>query len=127
TFLREELVGLDRDTRERLLRFILSMGAPSLERPGSFTLSKGLRQIRDALREPLPESLMRREEGEVVHVETIMAVDERSFWIGGWVRDEDGVFGHITAVSPEGQRVSLDQAFRVSRPDVETEYGGTGL
>ena len=47
-------------------------------------------------------------------VDAILAVDERSFWVVGWCRDEDGTLDHAEIViSPEGQRAQLlDGAYR---------------
>ena len=127
TVLREELVGLSRAEREAVHGFILSHAVPCLEEPGGFSLSKRLRAVREALREPLPEALVRQEEGQVVLIESLMALDDRAFWISGWSRDEDGTFTDLAAVSPEGQRVQLDDAFRAARTDVEQVWRGSGV
>jgi GT2 family glycosyltransferase len=127
TLLREELVGLERAVREEVLDFILTGALPGLREPGAFTLSKRLRTIREALREPLSESMVRHEEAQVVNVEWIMALGDDAFWISGWTRDEDGTFTDLVAVSPEGQRAPLGDAFRAVRRDVEAVWRGSGL
>ena len=49
----------------------------------------------------------------------ILAVDDRSFYLKGWVHDEDAEIVRLTAVSPEGAGPSSrDKLFRYPRPDV---------
>ena len=48
-----------------------------------------------------------------------MAVDDRSFYMEGWVRDEESDIVRVTAVSPEGDRAQLaGSLYRFRRPDV---------
>lgn len=122
----EELANLEPERRKEVRRFLLSVLAPELERPGGFSLSKSLYLVREALREPLPEQSGEKDKPQAVQVDTLVAVDETGFWISGWTRDEDGTFNRLTVVSPEGQEADLDDAFRLRRPDVEKEYGGSG-
>jgi GT2 family glycosyltransferase len=57
-------------------------------------------------------------------VDTILAIDEESFYVRGWMRDEEEEITHLTVVTPEGARVELlERIFRYPRPDVEQFYG----
>jgi hypothetical protein len=52
-------------------------------------------------------------------MEHILALDDRSFYLKGWVHDEDAEIVRLTAVSPEGARAELaHRMFRYPRPDV---------
>jgi GT2 family glycosyltransferase len=115
TFLRT-LAPLDAATRSSALELFASALAsvPEAERPG---LSERLFEIREALRERLPLTLASQSEQRGIHVDRIMAVDERSFYIEGWLHDPE--IARLTAVSPEGSRHELlDLLFRHARPDV---------
>jgi O-antigen biosynthesis protein len=126
TLLEQELATLAPQERQQVRRFVLSACADDLERPGGFSLAKALHLVRDALREPLPEPPIAKDEPQAVHVDVIVAADESHFWISGWTRDEDGTFDRLSVVSPEGQRADLDDVLRFSRPDVEEAYAGSG-
>jgi GT2 family glycosyltransferase len=56
-----------------------------------------------------------------------MAVDDSSFYMEGWVRDEEAEIVRLTAVSPEGNRSELaDKLYRFKRSDV-TNYFAVGV
>jgi len=113
-------------SREELQRLVLSSALPLLDSPGGFSLGKDLHEIREALRRPLPQPAIEHDEPQSVLVDRILALDDRAFWIEGWTRDEDGTFTSLTFISPEGQEVSLENAFRFRRPDVEEQLGEAG-
>jgi GT2 family glycosyltransferase len=115
----QRLAGGDRVSRERLAHALVARAVPALELPEGFTLARRLHRLRDALREPLSDRIIEAEAPQIPFLDTIMAVDERSFWLSGWVRDADQN-AKTLVVSPEGQRVELlAEAFRFPRPDVE--------
>lgn len=122
---REELASLDAATREQVLELLA--GSTSIGAEPSFELSTSLYGIREVLRERLPRCAVKPEQPAGLAVEQILAIDETSFWISGWVHDEDGL-GEVIAVSPEGARVRIGEgAFRYERPDVVEFYSGLGL
>jgi GT2 family glycosyltransferase len=122
TLLREQLAGLDVDRRTEIVDELAS--SPLLEEHGSLELSGSLYEIREVLRERLPASEVDARQPVGLAVEQILAVDDRSFWVSGWMHDEDGE-GEVTFVSPEGARVAIgDRAFRSERPDVVQFYAG---
>jgi GT2 family glycosyltransferase len=120
--LRDEYAGLEAEERAELLeRLAQSAGGED----GSAALSVRLFGVREVLRERLPVCVVDERQPVGLAVEGILAIDERSFWINGWARDEEGG-GSIAVVSPEGCRVELGDAFRFERPDVVQFYAGLG-
>ncbi|HSC21061.1 MAG TPA: glycosyltransferase family 2 protein [Solirubrobacterales bacterium] len=120
--LRDELAGLEAERRNEIVAELAS--SPLLEEHGSLELSGSLYEIREVLRERLPACAVDARQPVGLAVEQILAVDERCFWVSGWMHDEDGE-GEVTFISPEGARVPLgDRAFRFERPDVVQFYAG---
>jgi GT2 family glycosyltransferase len=127
TLLRDDLADLDAVTRARLVEFIAAAAAPYLEGRGGFSLGKRLHMIREALREPLTRVTVLREEPQGMAIDRILAVDDRSFWVKGWLRDQDSPSHRLEIVSPEGSRGELvPGAFRYERPDIKQFYGERG-
>ena len=124
TILRTQLAGLDASTRAGLLRFIVSAAGDELRRPGGMLLAQKLTLIRDVLRERLPYCTVREDQPLGLHIDEIHALDERTFWVKGWVWDVDAPLATLTLMSPEGCTVEvLDAAFRYRRRDIEDLYG----
>ena len=123
--LRRELSGLEPETRRQLMDSIISACAPELEGNGSARLCRNLSLIRDVLREPLPYVSVNEDEAYSFHVEELLAIDERSFWIRGWIWNAEGALSDMTMVSPEGARAELlSRLFHYERPDVDDVYAG---
>jgi len=120
---REELAPHDAVTREAVLEKLAA--STDLEGASSYELSASLYGIREVLRERLPRCAVTEEHPAGLAVEEVLAIDDRSFWINGWMHDQDGL-GRVTVVSPEGARVDLTEAFRYERPDVVQFYAGLG-
>jgi GT2 family glycosyltransferase len=56
-------------------------------------------------------------------VDSLLALDDRSFYLRGWMRKRDADLARLTAVSPEGSRAELlHQLVMYPRPDVEARY-----
>jgi GT2 family glycosyltransferase len=122
--IRDELAPLDAEHREGILATLA--GATGLDGQTSFELSRSLHAIREVLRERLPRCAVSEDQPFGLAVEEVLRVDDSTFWINGWVHDEDGR-GEVKVVSPEGARASLtDVAFRYPRPDVVQFYAGLG-
>jgi O-antigen biosynthesis protein len=123
-FISEELGGGDAASREALQELLRRLALPALEEPGGLMLATQLRELRDLLQNPLPELISGPESPQAASVDLIMAVDDRSFWVVGWVRDVDRTLRNLVLVSPEGARADLlDGAYRFPRPDVQEAYG----
>jgi GT2 family glycosyltransferase len=125
TFVRDELAPLDAEAREAVLEALVS--SAELNGGASYELSASLHAIREVLRERLPLCSVSEDLPAGLAVEEVLAVDESSYWIKGWMHDSDGL-GEVTVVSPEGARASVsDGAYRFERPDVVQFYSGLGL
>jgi GT2 family glycosyltransferase len=126
TLLRRNLAGLDPATRDAAMDLLASALTEDHERTAAVRLSKNLFTIREAIRERLPYAVTARDQPRGLHVDALMAVDERSFYIKGWIWDEEASVARLTAVSPEGSRAQLlEGAFRYPRPDILQFYGAT--
>jgi len=125
TLVRSRLAALDPDTRARLLETLTETCAGALSRDGRTSLAKKLFQLREALRERRPYCVISRDEPQGLQVNSIAAIDERSFWVRGWARDVDAPLASLRLISPEGASVDvLSRAFRFRRRDVESFYAG---
>src|SRR5207302_465885 len=69
-------------------------------------LHRSLFMLREAVRERLPAAVMSHDDREGLGFETVLAVDERSFYVQGWLQDE-GRAQRLTAVAPEGPAVAI--------------------
>jgi GT2 family glycosyltransferase len=116
--LRRALAPLDADARTEVIALFASMLSVVPE-PDRRELSNRLFGVREALRERLPRPVLSSSTARGAHVDQLLAVDERSFHVEGWVHHEAVPVVRLTAVSPEGSRVELiDRLFRYPRPDV---------
>ena len=114
--------------RRALHELVLDACAPQLEGPDAGSLAKNLQRLRNVLRERGRERVNGPDEPLNHDVDRIMAVDDRAFWIRGWMRDERGAATGLTAISPEGFSAELlADAFRHQRPDIEQAYGSSGM
>jgi GT2 family glycosyltransferase len=124
TFSRDHLALLDADDRADALAFLSSALAVQPSR-GAIPLSETLFSIRQALRERLPQYVHAPDQPRGIAVDSIMAVDDTSFYLSGWLRDEEAEITRFTAVSPEGDRAELaDRLFTYRRPDVTSYFSG---
>ena len=58
-----------------------------------------------------------------LRVENLRRIDDRSFFAGGWMRDEKAPIVRLTAVAPDGARAELlESAARTKRTDVSELY-----
>jgi GT2 family glycosyltransferase len=122
TLVRETFAPLDADTRNRLLQF-LALALNGVPRGERYELSSALQWFRQALRERLPETKVSDAKRRGLHVDRIMAVDERSVYIEGWMHHEDLEIVRLTAVSPEGSRAEMfERLARYPRPDVAQHF-----
>lgn len=106
TFLREGPAGWDMETRTALLEFLPALGA---EHGLSQSLSHGLCQVRDALRERHPVVVEDRRVGRGIAIERLHRIDERRFYVRGRAWDEVAPITGLAVTSPEGERVELLQ------------------
>jgi GT2 family glycosyltransferase len=124
TFARNALGALDGRGRADAMRFLTKALAVQPTR-GAIIVSETLFGLRAGLRERLPGYVHAPDQPRGLAVESIMAIDDRSFYIEGWVRDEEAEIVRLTAVSPEGDRAELAQnLYRFARADVTNYFSG---
>jgi GT2 family glycosyltransferase len=124
TLIRSNLAALDDETRRRVMDFLVKAMTDLESQMDGRRLSGSLSVLRSALREPSPRSLVLREQPQGLNVEAIVGLDDTSFFVRGWMRDEQAEIVRLTALSPEGECVSLlDELFTHSRSDVDQLYG----
>jgi GT2 family glycosyltransferase len=143
TLLRSELAALEPAARADMLAFLVQgpeaiarprpVGVASRERAKELDerrlarriqLSRSLNAAREALRERLPISVVSVAAPSALQADAILALDDHSFYVQGWMRDAQAAPRRLTAVSPEGSRAELLPClFRHHRPDVSEYYG----
>ena len=103
-------------TRDRIVDVLSqTMG---WEDPHEAVLAENLRLLRDGLRESAI-GVRDRVDRAALTAEYLALVDREQLYVRGWLRDPDGAVTGLTAIAPEGSRVSLlDGAYRYPRPDV---------
>ena len=120
--LQGQLVKLDSAERRAVTTFVLdSCGKGRFDR----ALGTSLHQLRDALRDRWPTSVLDRDSSLCLRVDALYQIDSRSFYIEGWSRS-DRRLTELVVLSPEGLAVDLsDRVYRYSRPDVAEFLGET--
>ena len=121
TALASGLGWLDLKTRTGVLNFLSSVLVGSGESIDSRQAHAGLLAVRDALRAEL------RVEGRLpsLHIDALFGVDEKSFYLRGWMYDPESKIIQLSIVSPEGHHAEIyDNLYRHRRSDVEKVYGG---
>jgi len=125
TTIREKLAGLEAETREQVLGFLAAAPAEHGRTLDPLGLSKSLFVLREALRDPYPRTELRADDVQGLHVGAVAKVDDRTFFVRGWARDDQAPIVRLDAVSPEGTRTPiLERLFRVPRPDLEELFRG---
>ncbi len=122
TLVRRSLASYDPPERNRVTEF-LAATLDSVPRRERAALSPRLNAAREALRERLPACVISENQPRGLHLDQVLAVDDRSFYLEGWLHDEDMSVTRVTAVSPEGSRAELlERMYRTARPDVATFF-----
>lgn len=123
TFAREQLAPLDCGDRERAMNLLASALSDDLPIIVRRRLGRALFEFREVLRERLPLCIPQLGNPLGLQIESLLAVDEKSFYVRGWCRDGEAELASLTAVSPEGARAELlDGAFHFQRADVHRFY-----
>jgi len=120
TTIREKLASREAEARTRLLDFFAATLAEHEGTLDPLGLAKSLFALREALRDPYPRAELRPEDSQGLHVGAVAMVDERTFFVRGWARDDQAPIVRLDAISPEGARTPiLERLFRVPRPDLD--------
>jgi hypothetical protein len=86
-------------------------------------VAQKLHAVHQTLREPLPAVQIDAGVARGLFVDQLYAVDERSFYVRGWLRDADAEVTRLVMVSPEGATADiLPELARYPRPDVAAFY-----
>jgi len=120
---RESLAGLEPAARDRIVPWLAQAAALHGDDEGAYSLARKLHVARESLREQRRSCQVAAEEPRGLQIETLLEIDETTYWIKGWARDADARVTGLTAISPEGGASEfLDRTLRVARPDVEDFY-----
>jgi GT2 family glycosyltransferase len=127
TTIREKLASREAEARTRILEFLAATPAEHERTLDPLGLAKSLFALREALRDPYPRAELRPGDSQGLHVGAVAMVDERTFFVRGWARDDQAPIVRLDAISPEGGRTPiLERLFRVPRPDLEELLRGAG-
>ncbi len=122
-FLRERLGALPREDRDAVLALLADAAAATPTTVDPLGLATSMALMREGLREPLPPSVVERDEPQGLDFDSIIALSDRAFYVRGWARDAQAALTRLTLVSPEGSRTELlSHSFRNPRPDVDSFY-----
>ena len=121
TLIRNHFTALSSDERSVVVEFIASSAKDAdNEASNRLRLSRSLNLVREMLRERLPICELSPSRIEGLAVEAVMALDDESFYVEGWLCDGESEAIRMTAVSPEGNRTELlGSLFRYRRPDAD--------
>jgi GT2 family glycosyltransferase len=123
SFVRERLAALPREVRAAVLELLGDAAAADPATLDPLALATSMALAREGLREPLPPSVVERDEPQGLDFDSIVALSERAFYVRGWARDAQADLTRLTLVSPEGSRTELlSRAFPNPRPDVDSFY-----
>ena len=118
TLAREHFTGLDPGARAALMQFL----AGALESSEGIRLHHVLASLREMLRERLAPAA--HELPQTLQVDDLFALDARTFYVRGWLRDLESPATAIRAISPEGAHVDvLPLLSRHARPDIARTAG----
>jgi GT2 family glycosyltransferase len=125
TTVREKLAGREAEARRLTLDFLSATLAEHPRTLDPLGVAKSLFALREALRDPYPQAELRPDESQGLHIGAVARVDEHTFFVRGWARDDQAPIVRLDAVSPEGSRSEiLELLFRVPRPDLEELFRG---
>lgn len=123
-FARTHLSGVDHSRRGHVLEFLASACRHHGLTPTP-ELAARLVAMRDLVRTRYPLTEIKAGTRHAVRLERVVAIDERSFWLTGWIHDPVPTEARIEFLSPEGIQVSPDSAAITfhPRPDVDKTFG----
>jgi GT2 family glycosyltransferase len=123
TLLRERLAPLGVEDRADVMALLDEVAAAEPAPGDQVSLSASRALVREALRDPLPTSVVERDEPQGLHFDSVHALDEDAFYVRGWARDGQAPLKRLSVVSPEGSRAELlPGIYREPRPDVDSFY-----
>lgn len=118
------LHGVNGEIRAQVIDALATMSLPGIPSSDTDQVSEQLLLIRKALRQRLPYGRIGRHAPRALVIDALSTVDDRSFYVQGWMHDAEEEITRLVAVSPEGIRTELlPLASQFSRPDVDQVYG----
>jgi GT2 family glycosyltransferase len=121
-FVAKHLAPLGADARLDLFDRLLGVYAE--HDGGRLTFAESLHVIRDVVRTKLPTCEVNRRAQCVAYVDGIWRIDDRAFYVEGWLHTDGSRLRRVAAVTPEGRAIELlDAAFRYARQDVSEFFG----
>ena len=103
-----ELSGLAERASTRALEFVSAApAAHGVDAERDLVLSSKLNILRNSLRPPLPAVTIAGDQALTGNVDALVPIDDRMFYVKGWLRDGEASVSRLTAVTPEGERVEL--------------------
>jgi GT2 family glycosyltransferase len=115
-FLRGHVAPLPATARNRVSDALArAVDGPVLARPA--------RAVREAVRERLPRYVRSTAAPRGLVADSVLALDESSFYLEGWALDRESEIVRLEAVSPEGERVDLSSSFRFALPHLAPHFG----
>jgi hypothetical protein len=119
----EGLGSIDAEQRKVAAAFLAGVASPPGNAPYRRQVAQKLHAVHQTLREPLPAVQIDAGAARGLFVDQLYAVDERSFYVRGWMRDADAEVTRLVMVSPEGATADiLPELARYPRPDVAAFY-----
>ena len=119
----EGLGGIDVEQRKVAAAFLAGVASPPGQAPYRRQVAQKLHAVHQSLRPALPTVRIDAEAALGLFVDQLYAVDERSFYVRGWMRDADAEVTRLVMVSPEGATADiLPDLARYPRPDVVAFY-----
>ena len=117
------LSAADLPSRARCLN-LLSEATALCEPSRRAALAKALYRLRQGLRDPLRREPVEGKPVRALHIDALFGIDDRSFYVRGWMHDAESPVVALTAISPEGRHLDLTgRLYRYERPDVAEHYG----
>ena len=118
------LSGLPAKARAGILEFLVATLTEDGATSSPLHARANLARIREMLRDRFPLAIVDRGSRPCLSVEAVLAVDDSSFYVRGWIREGEARTARLTAVSPEGSRTEiLGRAFWHPRPDGANFFG----
>lgn len=123
----EGLGSLDVERRRVATAFLAEVATPPADAPNRRQVAQELHAVHETLREPLPGVQIDPEQPRGLFVDQLHAIDDRTFYVRGWLRDTEAELTSLVMVAPEGASADvLPGLGRYPRPDVDAFYGDVG-
>jgi O-antigen biosynthesis protein len=122
TFGSTQLGTLDPMVRLGLLDEIV--GLLGRRKAGIRAVAPALQTLRDSVRPRFPAAEVHAGVELSAQVDGLFQIDERAFYVEGWIVDRAGALASLRLLTPEGRILEIaETAYRYPRPDVSALFG----